>query len=46
MNAPAIYEDGTYLANNATWHAEDSRWKATQIEKLLRKNDVQAIDDL
>ena len=40
MNAPAIYEDGTYLANNATWHAEDSRWKATQIEKLLRKNDV------
>lgn len=32
------YNDGDYLANNATWHAEDSPWKALQIEKILVKN--------
>ncbi|MCC7417573.1 MAG: methyltransferase domain-containing protein [Acidobacteria bacterium] len=37
------YTDGTYAANNPTWHAEDAPWKADQImrvfdpaEKVLR----------
>lgn len=36
--AAEIYSDGTYLANNPTWHVEDSLWKATQIHKLLMRN--------
>ena len=40
MGTPAIYNDGTYLANNPTWHAEDSRWKATQIGRILGKNHI------
>jgi cyclopropane fatty-acyl-phospholipid synthase-like methyltransferase len=33
-----IYENGTYLLNNPSWHEEDSEWKAKQIIKLLIKN--------
>ncbi len=33
-----IYTDGTYLARNASWHAEDSPWKARQIERILARN--------
>ncbi len=33
-----IYDDGAYLRRNPTWHAEDSPWKARQIEKILRRN--------
>jgi len=40
MGTETIYEDGTYLDNNQTWHEEDSPWKAKQIEKILRKNNV------
>jgi hypothetical protein len=40
MNTNTIYHDGTYLRNHPTWHAEDSRWKATQIGKILRKNNI------
>lgn len=36
----AIYQDGTYLAHNQSWHAEDSPWKARQIEKLFARNDL------
>lgn len=36
----AIYEDGTYLRNNPTWHEEDSPWKARQIAAILRRNQV------
>lgn len=35
-----IYEDGTYLENNPTWHAEDSSWKAEKITRILRKNKI------
>ena len=35
-----IYQDGTYLAKNPTWHAEDSAWKARQIAGMLRKHNV------
>ncbi len=33
-----IYEDGTYLCNNPGWHAEDSPWKARQINNIIKKN--------
>jgi SAM-dependent methyltransferase len=36
--AHGIYDDGAYLRRNPTWHAEDSPWKARQIEKILRRN--------
>jgi hypothetical protein len=40
MNTNTIYEDGTYLSKNPTWHEEDSEWKAKQIGKILRKNNI------
>ena len=33
-----IYNDGTYLENNPTWHEEDSPWKARQIKKIIENN--------
>jgi len=33
-----IYNDGTYLDNNPTWHEEDSPWKAKQIKKIIENN--------
>lgn len=38
--AAAIYSDGTYLSNNATWHVADSPWKARQIASMLRKHGI------
>lgn len=35
-----IYEDGTYLDNNPSWHEEDSPWKAKQINKIIKKNSL------
>jgi SAM-dependent methyltransferase len=29
-----------YLKNNKTWHVEDSQWKAEQVFKLIRRNDI------
>lgn len=40
MGTKTVYEDGTYLDNNPTWHEDDSLWKAKQIKKILRKNNV------
>ena len=40
MARNTIYEDGTYLDKNPTWHQEDSRWKAKQTSKILRKNNI------
>jgi cyclopropane fatty-acyl-phospholipid synthase-like methyltransferase len=37
---PQIYEDGTYLINNPSWHEEDSLWKAEQIRKIIEKNSL------
>lgn len=42
MNA-TVYENGTYLKNNPTWHEEDSAWKTRQINKILTKNNVKPI---
>jgi cyclopropane fatty-acyl-phospholipid synthase-like methyltransferase len=38
----SIYTDGKYLANNPTWHVEDSPWKASNILKLIQKNRLNA----
>jgi SAM-dependent methyltransferase len=35
-----IYEDGTYLANNPTWHEEDSAQKAKQVLSMLEKHSI------
>ncbi len=35
---PSIYEDGTYLANNPTWHQEMSPWVAGQALRMIRRN--------
>ena len=37
---PDIYSDSTYLAENPSWHLEDSAWKAKQILKMLNRNDL------
>lgn len=34
------FQDGDYLKNNLSWHAEDSPWKAAQILKILSDNKV------
>jgi len=35
-----IYNDGTYLESNPTWHEEDSPWKAMQIRKIIENNPI------
>jgi len=35
-----IYTDGTYEEHNKTWHEEDSSWKASQIFRLMEKNNL------
>ena len=40
MHTKSIYEDGTYLANNPTWGEQDSPWKAENIDRLLKKNNI------
>ena len=35
-----IYDDGTYLRNNPTWHEEDSAWKVRQISRLLEETSL------
>ena len=34
----SIYDDGTYQQNNATWHVDDSPWKARQALAMLEKH--------
>ena len=38
-----IYNDGTYLNANATWHEEDSPWKSRQIINLLESNSINPV---
>lgn len=35
-----IYVNGDYLTKNPTWGIEDSEWKATEIDKLMRRNGI------
>lgn len=37
----SIYQDGTYLDNNQTWHEEDSPWKAKQIIEIMKRNSLE-----
>lgn len=39
-DAAEMYGDGTYLQNNATWHTEDSPWKAEQVRTILARNNI------
>lgn len=35
-----LYTDGGYLEKNETWHTEDSPWKANQVLRLLKQNQI------
>ena len=35
-----IYNDGSYLAANPSWHLSDSAWKAEEVNKILKKNNI------
>ena len=35
-----IYQDGTYRNHNPSWHAQDSPWKARQILRIVKTNDL------
>lgn len=35
-----IYENGTYLKNHPSWHAQDSAWKAKQIKRIINRNEL------
>jgi SAM-dependent methyltransferase len=35
-----MYQSGEYLEKNPRWHAADSPWKAGQILKMIRKQDL------
>jgi cyclopropane fatty-acyl-phospholipid synthase-like methyltransferase len=36
-----MYQTGEYLEKNPTYHVEDSSWKAEQILRLMKKNQLQ-----
>jgi trans-aconitate methyltransferase len=36
-----IYNDGTYLKHNPTWGIEDSIWKASNILRLIERNNIE-----
>ena len=40
MAGATDYINGTYLAQNPGWHVADSRWKAEQILRMLRRNAI------
>lgn len=35
-----MYTSSAYLANNNTWHVEDSHWKAKQIISIMNNNNI------
>lgn len=35
-----IYTEGAYLVKNPTWHSEDSLWKAEEIDKMIKRNNL------
>ena len=39
-----IYNDGSYLANNPTWHEEDSPRKAKEIFQMIQKNSISPVN--
>jgi SAM-dependent methyltransferase len=41
MSYADIYRNGEYLRKNPEWHAEESPWKAQQVIRMLRRNNLQ-----
>ncbi|CAN1537189.1 AdoMet_MTases domain containing protein [Caulobacteraceae bacterium] len=37
----SIYKNGVYLEKHETWHVEDSPWKASEIDKILGRNNIE-----
>jgi ubiquinone/menaquinone biosynthesis C-methylase UbiE len=35
-----VYTSNEYIANNPTWHIEDSSWKAKQILQIINRNNL------
>ena len=35
-----LYTSGEYLEKHPTWHVEDSKWKASQILRMIRQNNI------
>ena len=40
MTTQSLYLDGDYLLKNPEWHVEESPWKARQIIRMLRRNNL------
>lgn len=40
MSSANLYLDGEYLLKNPQWHVEESPWKAKQVLRMLRQNDL------
>ncbi len=40
MSHSTVYLEGEYLAKNPQWHVEESPWKAKQVLRMLRQNDL------
>ena len=40
MSITDIYNNGEYLKDNPSWHTEDSEWKAEQILKIIKRNNL------
>jgi len=40
MSYADIYRNGEYLSKNPDWHVEESPWKAQQILRMLRRNNL------
>jgi SAM-dependent methyltransferase len=36
-----MYTDGEYLKKHPTWHVEDSKWKAQQIQNMLHEHKLE-----
>jgi len=40
MSHTDIYRNGEYLRKNPAWHVEESPWKAKQVIRMLRRNNL------
>ena len=36
-----MYQSGEYVEKNPTYHVEDSSWKAEQIVRMMKQNQLQ-----
>jgi len=35
-----MYTQGDYLKKNPTWHIEDSAWKAKNVIRIMKRNNI------